>query len=236
MELMMDTNQLHLVTNFRQRIKKYHNNNECYYYDFIILSTKIEKNMPYIIIYNSKIIKHTAMNDLMKLIAGDPKFIEICETNILNLSESSSANELQKIFLKILEEENIVLAKIIHKYLKTVNFGNSNNKESANPLIRMSYLGKLDSVKFLIENGADINIVSENGTTAIMYAFQNGHIDIVKYLLDKGAATKTEKTKMTNYAPTPILLDVNTQKYLILIDYLLDKIKSLEETIGFNKW
>nr|CAD7432036.1 unnamed protein product [Timema monikensis] len=43
--------------------------------------------------------------------------------------------------------------------------------------------GRLDTVKLLIEAGADINIHDEDGSTALMCAAEHGHIDIVKQLL-----------------------------------------------------
>ncbi|CAG2061266.1 unnamed protein product [Timema podura] len=45
--------------------------------------------------------------------------------------------------------------------------------------------GRLDTVKLLIEAGADININDEDGSTALMCAAEHGHIDIVKQLLSQ---------------------------------------------------
>jgi len=44
--------------------------------------------------------------------------------------------------------------------------------------------GHLHTVKYLVENGADINV--EN-TTSLQYASEQGHLDIVKYLIEKEA-------------------------------------------------
>lgn len=43
--------------------------------------------------------------------------------------------------------------------------------------------GRLDTVKLLIEAGADVNIQDEDGSTSLMCAAEHGHGDIVKYLL-----------------------------------------------------
>ncbi|XP_063218867.1 uncharacterized protein LOC134529085 [Bacillus rossius redtenbacheri] len=43
--------------------------------------------------------------------------------------------------------------------------------------------GRLDTVKLLIEAGADMNIQDEDGSTALMCAAEHGHKDIVKQLL-----------------------------------------------------
>lgn len=42
--------------------------------------------------------------------------------------------------------------------------------------------GKLDVVKLLLENGADINIQDDDGSTALMCAAEHGYLDIVNLL------------------------------------------------------
>jgi len=54
-------------------------------------------------------------------------------------------------------------------------------------LTRASENGHLEVVKYLVENGADLNR-GENvgrGATALMFASQEGHIEVVKYLATK---------------------------------------------------
>jgi ankyrin repeat protein len=46
---------------------------------------------------------------------------------------------------------------------------------------------KLDIVKYLLENGADVNIVGVNGYTPLHFANANGHFTIVDLLEKKGA-------------------------------------------------
>ena len=41
-------------------------------------------------------------------------------------------------------------------------------------------------VKFLIENGADVNIKFENGDTLLMWAASHGKIEIVRNLISNG--------------------------------------------------
>lgn len=45
--------------------------------------------------------------------------------------------------------------------------------------------GRIDTVKMLLEAGADINIQDEDGSTALMCAAEHGHIDIVKHFLSQ---------------------------------------------------
>ncbi len=48
--------------------------------------------------------------------------------------------------------------------------------------------GHIEVVKFLLDNGADVNIKGTNGIdTALMSAAGGGHKEIVKLLIDKGA-------------------------------------------------
>lgn len=54
-----------------------------------------------------------------------------------------------------------------------------------NALIAASNSGKVDAVKFLLENGANVN--ENNGGTALMDASGSGYHDIVALLLENGA-------------------------------------------------
>jgi len=49
-------------------------------------------------------------------------------------------------------------------------------------------------VKFLLENGADVNEKADDGTTALMEASRYGYPEIVKLLLEKGADMDIRKT------------------------------------------
>ena len=45
----------------------------------------------------------------------------------------------------------------------------------------------LEIVKYLLENGADINAKDNYGTTALMKASSNGQLEIVQFLIENGA-------------------------------------------------
>ena len=55
------------------------------------------------------------------------------------------------------------------------------------PLWCASVAGKADVVKVLIAHGADINSVSDTGSTSVRSACFMTHVDIVKYLVEQGA-------------------------------------------------
>jgi hypothetical protein len=63
--------------------------------------------------------------------------------------------------------------------------------------------GDAAAVKKLIDEGVDVNTKFRYGATAIFYASDHGHIDVVKVLLDKGADLTL---KDTFYGFTPLML------------------------------
>jgi len=70
--------------------------------------------------------------------------------------------------------------------------GDINAKDAAEqtPLMYASEAGRLDVVKYLVENGADVNVKSfhkRTRGTALIYASSNNRIDVMAYLLDHGA-------------------------------------------------
>ena len=46
--------------------------------------------------------------------------------------------------------------------------------------------GHLEIVKYLVENGANINEKNKDGDTPLICASINGHLEIVKYLCQNG--------------------------------------------------
>jgi len=66
------------------------------------------------------------------------------------------------------------------------------------PLCTAIFKGDLTTVKKFIEYGADVNEVS-NGMTPLMYAARYNKVEIIKYLLEKGA-NKDKKDDKGNTA------------------------------------
>jgi uncharacterized protein len=59
-----------------------------------------------------------------------------------------------------------------------------------NPLCMASRKNRLDIIKLLIESGMDVNISTSKHPSALYEAAIGGHVNIVKYLIDRGADTK----------------------------------------------
>ena len=51
----------------------------------------------------------------------------------------------------------------------------------------LSYSWQVEAVRFLLENGGDVNSRDAKATTPLLVATQNGHPHLVKFLLDRGA-------------------------------------------------
>ena len=56
-----------------------------------------------------------------------------------------------------------------------------------NQLISSANIGNLDSIKELIQAGANVNFQTNCGFTALLYAIAGGHVDCVEYLIKAGA-------------------------------------------------
>jgi ankyrin repeat protein len=64
--------------------------------------------------------------------------------------------------------------------------------EGRRPLHEAAYFGRLDMVAFLLSSGAVLDApISPFGYTALWFAVQQGHHDVVRYLLERGARLET---------------------------------------------
>ena len=66
--------------------------------------------------------------------------------------------------------------------------------------------GDAAAVKRLLDEGVDVNTKFRYGTTALFFACDHGHVDVVKVLLDKGADLTV---KDSFYGFTPLMLAVS---------------------------
>ena len=60
----------------------------------------------------------------------------------------------------------------------------TSNTSDAENLIKAAKANDKETVKLLIEAGADINAKNNDGYTALMLASWNGHKDVVKLLIE----------------------------------------------------
>ena len=57
--------------------------------------------------------------------------------------------------------------------------------------------GRLEIAAFLIEAGADVNKLDDNGCTPLYYCCLEGHVEIARLLLQKGANPNVEMGQLT---------------------------------------
>ena len=62
-------------------------------------------------------------------------------------------------------------------------YGVNYPQEKLYPLVAAAKYGRYEFIKYLMDNGADINAREYKKRTALMYAIKNNHIDIATYLL-----------------------------------------------------
>ena len=66
--------------------------------------------------------------------------------------------------------------------------------EYRTPLIHAAVAGKVELLSWLIEHGADINHQDRTGLSALHYAVQEKHIEVVRVLLTNSAAIDSKDT------------------------------------------
>lgn len=95
--------------------------------------------------------------------------------------------------------ERDVYGERIQKLEKCV-FANI-DKELNSQFLQIIGTSDFDKIRYLIENGADVNTKTENGNTQLHYVAKNNNIDIVKLLIEHGADVNTrndhEETPLT---------------------------------------
>jgi ankyrin repeat protein len=76
------------------------------------------------------------------------------------------------------------------------------NKNRESLLAIAAALGNVETVRFLIERGANLNSQDDEGFTALMNACQNRHVEVVRMLAGKGA----DKSLKSKYGDTALSL------------------------------
>jgi hypothetical protein len=100
---------------------------------------------------------------------------------------------------------------------------NVENDASETPLYMASYLGHLDIVELLVENGARINHKdTRGGWTALTLASSQGHNHIVEYLIIEGA-NLNEQNNAGDTALIVACASNDGNNYLYIIGLLLDE-------------
>ncbi len=94
--------------------------------------------------------------------------------------------------------------------------------------------GDLPTVQALLAQGADVNAVNENGSTALHFAADKGRTEVVRFLLDRGANVNAKSQS----GSTPLLLAAQAGS-LEVVRLLLDRGAEVNVETGAdkgNKW
>jgi len=78
--------------------------------------------------------------------------------------------------------------------------------------------GRVDAVRKLLDEGADVNRANWDGVTPLIIACGNGHVDVARLLLEKGA--EVDKAEKEGWTP---LIIASRQGHVDVARLLLDK-------------
>jgi ankyrin repeat protein len=104
-------------------------------------------------------------------------------------------NKKYFIFFNVARKATMALVRAalfgnLHKVTDILNSGEDVNLTEA--LLNAAAKGHLDVVCFLLERGADVNLGEDDGWTPLMYASQNGFMDVAEVLINAGAKINVE--------------------------------------------
>jgi hypothetical protein len=101
-------------------------------------------------------------------------------------------------------------------------------KDANEDLLSAARLGDLATVKTAIENGAALETKTPYGQTALYLAAMNGHEEVVRFLLDKGASADVKDT----FYKGSVLGFVLERKHWGVAKLLVGKSANPDETLG----
>lgn len=105
---------------------------------------------------------------------------KVCNVDITNTAGYTSVMLVSLAQIRT-ETHRHVVRRLFH--LSDVNSRAKQHGQTA-LMLAVSH-GRLDTVRLLLEAGADVNIQDEDGSTALMCAAEHGHLEIVKLLLSQ---------------------------------------------------
>ena len=129
--------------------------------------------------------------------------------NIIMAAAGSKFNNTSSspVDLVLLSKSSTNSAKIMGNIISNANKTTINRLVNGkNALIIAAGNSYIDTVKVLLENGADINSADNDGWTSLMYAANNGDVDLAKVLIENKADINAESYD----GQTPLLYAMNS--------------------------
>ena len=97
-------------------------------------------------------------------------------------------------------------------------------------LLRAAEMGELASVRSLVERGVDVDVKDSNGQTSLIRSAYKGHVEVVSYLLDRGAAVDHHELVHGKTA----LIAAAEAGHEVVVKYLLQRGASTEAASAFG--
>jgi serine/threonine-protein phosphatase 6 regulatory ankyrin repeat subunit B len=117
----------------------------------------------------------------------NPSVKKIIEINNANAAINNDYNKKEA--LKIADKCGYLY---LEKLIKEANIDEKINDDDSISLFQAIEKGSSDTVKMIIEAGANVNVRDHNGNTPLKLAVKYNNIDIVKILIEAGADVNTE--------------------------------------------
>ena len=129
---------------------------------------------------------------------NDPVLLERCLASVASVNDINSSpfllaaerGDLQSLRIFLARDARINKRDFLHGTTPLMLAAQGEGGEDAEPLAGEIAQRYEQTVEFLLENGADIDAVSDTGDTAIGNAVRRGNLGIVKLLLARGAKTR----------------------------------------------
>lgn len=115
--------------------------------------------------------------------------------------------------------------------LKAVWFPQEGDEDNDTALMKAAGQGHIEVVRFLVEQGADLNIRNRQEQNALMFAAAGGHLAVVTFLLDREADARSPANIFYDYRSGPInpLMWAAYNGHLDMFNLLLDYAKQIND-------
>jgi ankyrin repeat protein len=177
--------------------------------------------------------------NLFEFIENLPYFESKDESNLLhqicqwdNRSEFLVTILKNKLYRRIINKKNYLKRPIIITYKRDISsfhdfeyeYFYEDNKVihclvmKETPLHIASVFGNFEAVKILIKNGADVNVLNNNGSNPLHYASSRGRLDIVRLLVKSGVDLNVDDIRKQNELHFAFMGNTNKEMIKFLLE------------------